>query len=80
MGLFAYHDYRYSVVDTDYENYALIYSCLKFDGKNEENAFVLSRKRSLDETQIVQLKSVLNRQYNTDSLMFKKTEQKTCTK
>jgi hypothetical protein len=78
MGRSAHHDYRYAVIDTDYENYALVYSCLNFNSKIGVNAFILSRKRYLDGTQVDLLKRILNRKYSTDSSKFQKVEQSDC--
>jgi hypothetical protein len=78
MGPYAFHDYRYSVIDTDYENYALVYSCLNVDGKMEENAYILSRNKNLDVTTSGLLKRVLNRQYSIDASKFKQIEQSSC--
>lgn len=77
MGL-SHKDYRYTLVDTDYINYAVIYSCLKNKDKYEENAFILSRKRYLDEKTASSLKTILSSKYSIDTSQFSKTEQSTC--
>ncbi len=51
---------KYWVVDTDYENYSLVYSCSKILGIfKAESAWFLSRTRQLDETKTSLLKSKL---------------------
>ena len=66
------------VVDTDYENYALIYSCLPFNGVIEENAMILSRKTDVDKKKVDSLKDILSKQYGVSISRFIPTNQKSC--
>ena len=54
-------DYR--VIDTDYENYSLIYSCGYF-GEKMEFVWILSRKPNLDENTLNKLISEINNKFN----------------
>jgi lipocalin len=74
----AFHDYRYVVIDTDYDNYAMIYSCLPFNGIIEENAMILSRKSVVEKKKVDTLKEILSKQYGVSSTRFVPTNQKSC--
>ena len=49
----------YNVWDTDYTNYALVYSCSQYLFIKSEAAWILARGKSLDESLITQLKDKL---------------------
>lgn len=69
---------KYDIIETDYQNYALIYSCSKRFGiiKNEF-AWILSRSRTLDPAIIARLKQTLS-QYTDDIDKFLIADQTNC--
>jgi lipocalin len=77
MGSKAHRDFRYILVDTDYENYALVYSCIDGEPLEHETAWILSRKRDLDYSIIDELKEKLKIK-NVDISKFVKINQNSC--
>lgn len=68
---------KYDVWATDYENYSLVYSCTNVIGLFKfESAWILSRKKELDQATIDKLKKML-KQKDIDVESFTKTKQ-TC--
>lgn len=53
---------KYDVWATDYETYSLVYSCRKDQSTNKkvENAFILSRNKTLDSINLANLKKMLS--------------------
>lgn len=50
----------YDVWSTDYDNYSLVYSCKSFLGfLKVESAWILGRKKQLDEETVKKLKGIL---------------------
>lgn len=77
MGSSAYRDFRYILVDTNYKNFALIYSCVDNEPLDHETAWILSREMSLDISIIEKLKERL-KMNNVDITKFVKINQKSC--
>lgn len=73
-----YYDYRYSIATTDYNNFALIYSCVNTNGKNQESAFLLSRARCLDSQLSTLLKGFLKTKYGVDPQRFVPIDHSNC--
>ena len=69
----------YWIVDTDYETYSMIWSCLDLSGLVQADfAWILSRKNTLDEAVMNKLVAKLGSfGVNTDS--FRETLQSNCT-
>ena len=68
----------YWVVDTDYENYTLIYSCSSLIGLAKvEFAWILSRERTLDDATKNKLFDTLKR-YKINTDILEKEDQSGC--
>jgi lipocalin len=67
----------YWVIDTDYTNYSLVYSCSKILGLKFEYAWILARDRTLDSNVIQQAKNML-KMYNIDISKFLVSDQNNC--
>jgi apolipoprotein D and lipocalin family protein len=53
---FGYNgDSRYIIVDTDYDNYSVVYSCGEYMTHKLEYVWILSRRRSLDDNTLSKL-------------------------
>ena len=71
---------KYWIVDTDYENFSLVWSCEDVEGLiSLELAWVLSRKRTLDANTVSKLKKELE-QYGVKINRFVDTDQSNCPK
>ena len=68
---------NYWVLDTDYNNYSLVYSCSKMVGIKIENAWILSRQPTLDASTINRLQNLL-RSNGVDPSKFTVTDQSNC--
>ena len=71
-------DGSYNVIDTDYNSYALVYSCSEGLIKATEYAWILSRAPTLPERKISELLDLLEEQvgYSRENLVF--TDQTPC--
>ncbi|NXI61149.1 APOD protein, partial [Anseranas semipalmata] len=68
----------YWVLDTDYENYSLVYSCTSVLGLfHVEYAWILSRSRQLDSGTVEELKNVLESN-GIDTAKMTVTDQSNC--
>ncbi|XP_044277058.1 apolipoprotein D [Varanus komodoensis] len=68
----------YWVVSTDYENYALVYSCTTFLWLfHVDYAWILSRTRQMHPETVDHLKSILQ-SYEIDTARMRPTDQRTC--
>ena len=54
-----YPDGNYWVLDTDYDNYALVYGCDNWLGVYSQEAWILSRTKTLTDLQVAQIKATL---------------------
>ena len=66
---------KYDVWDTDYNTYALVYSCVS--NQSSETAWILSRTRTLSQSVIDRLESVLKAR-GVDPTKFRLTNQSNC--
>lgn len=67
----------YWVIETDYDNFSLVYSCSKILGIRFEYAWILARTRTLDSNVIQQAKNTL-KLYNIDTSKFLVADQNNC--
>ena len=67
----------YWVVDTDYDNYTLVWSCTDVLLANLEFAWILSRKRTLDDATVERLKQKLA-SFGVKTSGFLVTDQTNC--
>jgi apolipoprotein D and lipocalin family protein len=67
----------YWVIDTDYENYSLVYSCEKRFTFVTDVAYILSREKTLDAKLIALAKDTLH-SYGVDISKFTVTDQNNC--
>ncbi|XP_055057670.2 apolipoprotein D [Misgurnus anguillicaudatus] len=66
----------YWVLATDYDNYALVYSCTDgWDLRHDAYAWIMSRDRTLPKETISELLAIL-KAINLHSFLFKKTDQR----
>lgn len=69
---------KYDIIETDYNTYALIYSCSKrFGFIKNEYAWILSRSRTLEPAVIARLKQTLS-QYTDDVAKLLIADQTNC--
>ena len=68
---------NYWVVDTDYNNYSLVWSCADYKVVSLEFAWVLSRKQTLDDAIVSRLKEKLA-SFEIDIRSFVVTNQTNC--
>jgi apolipoprotein D and lipocalin family protein len=68
---------NYLVIDTDYENYSLVYACEKELTFVKELAWILSRKKTLDAKVIASARDTLH-SYGVDISKFTVTDQSNC--
>ena len=68
---------EYLVLDTDYTNYTLVYSCKVAMGTKYEHAWILSRKRILNDSTINYLYNKLD-SYGIDKNNFVPSDQLNC--
>ena len=68
---------NYWIVDTDYDSYSLVWSCTDLFVVNFDIAWILSRKRTLDDSTVTMLKQKLaGFGINVDG--FRVTDQSNC--
>ena len=65
----------YQVADTDYENYAIIYSCTNLLFAKSEFYWILSRTREVSEETLVELTSYVEKKFNKTLKHFRFTDQ-----
>ncbi|KAK9889509.1 hypothetical protein WA026_004790 [Henosepilachna vigintioctopunctata] len=70
-------DAPYWVLDTDYENYALVWSCVDFGLFNAKNAWILTRARNPTPDIIQKVHSIADK-LHVDRTFFSKTDQSNC--
>ena len=68
---------NYWVVDTDYDNYSLVWSCADYKVASLEFAWILSRKPTLDDAIVTELKEKLA-SFDIDISSFVVTDQTNC--
>ena len=67
----------YWIVDTDYDNYSLVWSCTDVLLANLEFSWILSRKRTLDDATVERLKQKLA-SFGVKTSGFLVTDQTNC--
>lgn len=65
----------YQIVDTDYDNYAIVYSCSDFIFAKFELYYILSRTREVSDDRILELTNYVARKFNKTPNDFRVTDQ-----
>ncbi|KAL0268961.1 UNVERIFIED_CONTAM: hypothetical protein PYX00_010722 [Menopon gallinae] len=70
-------DTQYSVLDTDYDTYSVVWSCSSLGPINTQNAWVMTRERLAPGTVLQQAYGILDK-YKISRTFFVKTDQSDC--
>ena len=76
VGFFLFRTGDYRVLDTDYENYSVVYSCTPYLFFKDENVWILTRARTPDASIMTTAQNIVKTKlpkYSFDN--FKKTQQ-----
>ncbi|KAK9310659.1 hypothetical protein QLX08_000182 [Tetragonisca angustula] len=68
---------KYSVLETDYDNYAVLWSCSGIGPFRTQNAWVMTRERQAPGTVLQKAYAVLDK-YQISKMFFVKTDQEDC--
>lgn len=71
------YDYEYSILDTDYDNYAVMWSCSGIGPVHTQNTWLLTRERIAPLTSIQKAYNALDR-FKISRTFFIKTNQADC--